>query len=149
MMIRRRGFTLTEMLFVVIIGAMVLTMGTREFTSLAHQRAASNAGNAMVHTSSRARSEAMRRGEVIYMRVLPATGTVQVSTVGGTVIHTLDVTDSGVSMVGNTFRVCYAARGYALPGCSDFTSMQSVGFVRGTDTAWVQVLPLGQARRLQ
>lgn len=146
MMIRRNGFTLAEMLFVVIIGGMVLAMGTREYTSLGHQRATSNAGNALVHTANRARSEAMRRGEVVYMWVRPDLGLVRVGTATDTV-HTLDAGDYAATMIGNTFRICYAARGYALPGCTDVTAAQMVGYVRGTDTAWVQVLPLGQARR--
>lgn len=148
MMIRRSGFTLAEMLFVVIIGGMVLAMGTREYTSLGHQRATSNAGNALVHTVSRARSEAMRKGDIVYMWVRPDLGLVTVGTTGDT-IHTLDAGDYEAAMTGNSFRVCYAARGYALPGCTDISSAQLVGYVRGMDTAWVQVLPLGQARRVR
>ena len=148
MMSRRSGFTLAEMLFVVIIGGMVLAMGTREYTSLGHQRATSNAGNALVHTANRARSEAMRTGEVVYMWVRPDLGLVSVGTTLDT-IHTLDAGDYEAAMIGNSFRICYAARGYALPGCTNVATTQLVGFVRGMDTAWVQVLPLGQARRTQ
>ena len=72
----------------------------------------------------------------------------RVETSSGTELHKLDMNSYGGKMVGNTFTVCYAARGYALPGCTNITANQTVRFIRGTDTTRVQVMPLGQVRRV-
>ncbi|HUG41494.1 MAG TPA: prepilin-type N-terminal cleavage/methylation domain-containing protein [Longimicrobiales bacterium] len=147
MTIRRAGFTMLEMLFVVVIGGIVLAIGTRQYSQLSNQRAVGNASNAMVHTASRARSEAMRSGRVIYLRIRPDLAQVRVRSASDSAIHTLDAGADGVSITGSTISICYAARGYALPGCTSISGTQTVNFVRGVDTATVQVLPLGQVRR--
>ena len=146
---RRMGFSLLEMLIVVLLGGLVLTMGTRQYNGVSNQRAVINAANAMVLTSHRARSEAMRSGRLTYMAVEPDAGVVRVSNGDGDVIHTMDMGTYGGTMSGSEFTVCYAARGYALPGCTDISGTRTVAFVRGVDTTAVAVMPLGQVRRIR
>ncbi|HUG41820.1 MAG TPA: prepilin-type N-terminal cleavage/methylation domain-containing protein [Longimicrobiales bacterium] len=148
MMIRRSGFSMMELLVVILVGSVVLAMGTRQFSAISNQRAVSNASNALVQTASRARSEAMRSGRLVYMRVRPDLGRVRVDN-SLEDLHTLDMSDYGVTMNGTGFTVCYAARGYALPGCTTFSSVLDLGFARGGATAGVKVMPLGQVRRSQ
>jgi prepilin-type N-terminal cleavage/methylation domain-containing protein len=144
---RRSGFTLLEMLLVVLIGGVILTMGTRQYSGISNRRAVINAANAMVLTANRARSEAMRSGRLVYLQVRPDSGLARVEGSTGTVVHTLDMETYGGDMVGSGFTICYAARGYALPGCTNITANRSLRFVRGTDTTTVVAMPLGQVRR--
>lgn len=145
----RPGFTLIEMAFVLMIGAIIMGVGSREYSQLANERAVGNARDALILTAYRARSEAMRSGSIVHMRVRPDSGLVRVSTASGQLLHTLDAAAYGTTMVGGPMSVCYTARGYALPGCTSFTDGRAVGFARGADTAAVVVLPLGQVRRAE
>ena len=145
---QRRGFTLMEMLLVVMIGSVLLAMGTREFNSVSNQRAVANAANAMVLTASQARSEALRTGRLVYMWVRPDSGLVRVATASQG-IALLDADDYASQITGSSLAVCYAARGYALPGCTNVTSSQTITFVRGRDSSTVVVMPLGQVRRIR
>lgn len=148
MLTRRQGFTLLEMLLVVVIGSVILLMGTRQYSGISNRRAVVNAANAMVLTANRARSEAMRSGRLIYLEVDPTVGEARVETAFGDVVHSMEMSTYGGSMVGTPFTVCYAARGYALPGCSS-AGNHGVVFVRGVDTAAVRMTALGHARRIQ
>ena len=76
---RRSGFTLLEMLLVVLIGGVILTMGTRQYSGISNRRAVINAANAMVLTANRARSEAMRSGRLVYLQVRPDSGLARVA----------------------------------------------------------------------
>lgn len=151
MMIRRSGFTMMELLVVILVGSVILAIGTRQFSTISDHMAVSNASKAMVLTASRAQSEAMRSGRLVYMRVRPDLGRVVVDNSLGD-LHTLNMSDYGVTMTGSGFTVCYASRGYALPGCTTDaldSGVIDLGFTRGNATATVAVMPLGQARRSQ
>lgn len=147
MTIRRNGFSMLEMLLVLVIGGVILAVGTRQYSQISNSRAVGNAANAMVSIANRARSEAMRGGKVVYLRAYMGNDRVEVETATDSLLHEQDMGDDGVEMTGSDISICYAARGYALPGCTGVTSTVTLHFVRGVDTASVQVLPLGQIRR--
>lgn len=149
MRIRRSGFTMIELLVVLIVGAVVLGVSTRQFSTISNERAVVNAANAVIQTANRARSEAMRSGKIVYLEAVVSTGLVRVDT-ASTTLHTLDLNEYGVSMSGTDFTVCYSARGYALPGCTTVDSgVLDVTLARGAASEVIRVMPLGQIRRLQ
>ncbi|NIP80990.1 MAG: prepilin-type N-terminal cleavage/methylation domain-containing protein [Gemmatimonadetes bacterium] len=144
---RRSGFTVIEMLIVMVLGAIILGVGTKSYARAENRRAVINARDAMILTAYRARSEAVRTGRMIYLDIDPEDGLVEIAT-SDSVLATLDADDYGARMVGNETTLCYTGRGYALPSCGDnLTADRPVGFIRGRDTARVVVLPLGQIRR--
>lgn len=143
----QQGFTLVEVVFVLMIGGILMGVGTREYARLSSQMAVGNARDAMIQTASRARGEAMRSGSLIYMHVRPDEGTVAVETAGGQVLHTLDAAEFGAQLAGEEISVCYTSRGYALPGCTTVAGVETVHFFRGADSAAVVVMALGQVRR--
>lgn len=143
----RRGFTLIEMLIVLVVGSMVLGVASREFVHVADQRAVSNVRDEAIRVAYEARSEALRSGRVIYMHVVPDSNVMRVQTGTGEVLRELDSSDFRADMVGNRASVCYTGRGYALPGCTTVKSNQAVGFTRGGDSTAVTILPLGQVRK--
>lgn len=137
------------MLLVVILGAIVLGVGTEAYGRVAAQRAVANARDAMMLTAFRARSEAVRSGRLIYLNVDPDAGLVEVATSSDSVMDELRAADYGARMVGADASVCYTGRGYALPSCSSGDLPRRIGFVRGNDTSVVVIMPLGQIRRIQ
>lgn len=152
-MAQRRGFTLIEMLIVVMIGAVIVGMGSRQYARIASERAVANARDAMMTTAFRARSEASRSGTLVYLRVMPdsgASGIARIRKGSGEVLHELDVSAYDVAMMGNEMTLCYAPRGFALPGCTDVPSDGGrIRFVRRPDTAVVRLTLLGQIWREQ
>ena len=143
----REGFTLVELVIVLMIGAMAMGVVSQQYARVEQQRAVANARDAMIMTAYRARAEAMRSGRVVYLRVRPDSGVVRVGTAAGPVLHTLDGDEFGARMVGPSLSMCYTSRGYAMPGCTTFTGEQKLQFIRGADTAAVSILSLGQVRR--
>lgn len=136
-----------ELVIVLMISAMAMGMLTQQYARVEQQRAVANARDAMIMTAYRARAEAMQSGRVVYMRVRPDSGLVRVGLSSGEVLHTLRSEEFGTRMVGASLSVCYTARGYALPGCTDFSGEADLEFIRGADTAAVTVASLGQVRR--
>ena len=145
--INPNGFTLIEMLFVMLLGAVVLGVGTRAYSQVENRRAVDNASDAAVLTAFRARSEAMRAGTPVYLKALPGSDVIRVEDPTGAVLHTLDMQVYAVDLIGSDLSLCYTARGFALPGCTSFDDPQTLRFVRGVDTTTVTVMPLGQVRR--
>jgi prepilin-type N-terminal cleavage/methylation domain-containing protein len=145
----RDGFTILELVIVLMIGAMTMGVVSQQYGRTQGRRAVANARDAMILTASQARAEAMRSGQLVYLRVRPDLGVVRVATSSGEVLHTLRAAEFDARMVGSTVSMCYTSRGFALPGCTTFTGKTQLGFVRGIDTASVEILSLGQVRREQ
>lgn len=144
---QRDGFSLLELVIVIMISSMLMGVGARSYSQVSNQRSVGNARDAMVEVGFRARSEAMRSGQTVFMEIRPADDLVQISLPGGEVLHTLNSSEYGADMIGADMTLCYTSRGYALPGCTTVKTVAGLGFVRGLDTASVQIMPLGQVRR--
>lgn len=147
MMRNRPGFTFVEMVFVLLLSALVIGIGARGYSAVMNRMAVANARDALITTVYRARSEAMRTGRVVRVTVLPDSGAARATTNAGTVLHSMSASDYSASMIGAQLSVCYTSRGYALPGCTNFNGQRAIAFIRGTDTAAVAISPLGQIRR--
>ncbi|MEJ2504064.1 MAG: type II secretion system protein [Gemmatimonadota bacterium] len=142
----RQGFTLLELVIVLMVGSMILGVVTREVVHVGNQRAVANVRDEAIRVAYEARSEAQRSGRVVYMRVLPDSNLVRVETSTGEVLRELDSEDFRTDMVGRSASVCYTARGYALPGCTTVQGSHAVEFTRGGEESAVVILPLGQVR---
>jgi prepilin-type N-terminal cleavage/methylation domain-containing protein len=143
----REGFTLMEMIIVLMVGSMVLGVASRELVDVANERAVAGARDAAIRVAQEARSEALRSGRVVYMVVLPDSDVIRVETSAGQVLHTLNSGDFQADMVGRSASVCYTARGYALPGCTTVNAGHPIGFTRGGDSSAVVIRPLGQVEK--
>ena len=144
---RRGGFTMMEVLIGGMVSAMLMSLGARQYSKAANQRAVANARDAVVLASARARSEAMRSGALVRLQVAPDSNVVLIRNAADSVLRRVDVSEDGVRMLGTAVSICYAARGYALPGCTSSSATVDVSFVRGGDTAAVVILPLGQVQK--
>lgn len=144
---RRSGFTLIEMLLVVMISSLILGVGVQEVPRLWNQQAVGNARDAVVATSHQARAEAMRSGRPVHVWIRPSAGVVRLGRSTTELLDSVVMSDFEVSMTGSDVDLCYTARGYAMPGCTTLTKSEAFEFARGGRTASLVVLPLGQMWR--
>ena len=154
----RGGYTLLELLIVMVIGAALLMMAIPSFTRVSAGQNARNARDAVVWMSARARSRAIERGQVTLMEIDPnserawivfrrQTGTAAAS-------DTLEKVDfsagQGVQITGPSTKttLCYNARGYAFvcTGTS-VTADVDVIFTHADRSATARLKPLGQVER--
>jgi prepilin-type N-terminal cleavage/methylation domain-containing protein len=156
----RKGYTLIELLIVMVIGAALLTMAIPSFTRVSAGQNARNARDAVVWMSARARSRAIERGQVTKLEIDPAaerawivfrrqTGTAVASDTLEKINFSAErsVLISGPT---STVTLCYNTRGYAFPcGAGSPTSAAvDVIFSHAGKTATARVKPLGQVERL-
>lgn len=144
---RRGGFTLIEMLIVIVISGLIIGVGMRESPPLFNERAVGSASDAVLATSYRARSEAISAGRPMYVWILPNEGIVRMGTSPTELLDSVVMSDHNVTMTGNDLELCYTARGYAMPGCTTVTSPEEISFTRGDRSKSLTVLPLGQIWR--
>ncbi|MDX1674445.1 MAG: GspH/FimT family pseudopilin [Longimicrobiales bacterium] len=144
---RRQGMTAVELMFVLFISAMIVAIATRESSTITDRMAVANARNAVMTTALIARSQAMQQGRPMYLWVRPDSGWVRVGVASDTLVQRVRMSDYNVEMVGNDMDFCYSSKGYAEAGCTSITSPASLGFVRGSQTARIVVMPLGQMWR--
>jgi prepilin-type N-terminal cleavage/methylation domain-containing protein len=156
----RGGFTLVELLLVIIIGAVLLSMAIPSFTRVSAGQNARNARDAVVWMGARARSRAIERGQVTLLGIDPANERAWIvfrRTTGSAVASdTLEATDFGNAQSvqlstasNNKITLCYNARGYAFTctGTSPGSNVD-VTFTHAGRSAVARVKPLGQIERL-
>jgi type IV fimbrial biogenesis protein FimT len=155
----RGGYTLIELLLVMIIGAVLLSMAIPSFTRMTAGQNARNARDAVVWMAARARSRAIERGEVVLLEIDPPSERawiVRRNTGTALASDTLEKTNFGTEQSvtlsttsNNRLTLCYSPRGYAFT-CSGNSpgSNQNVTFLHAGKSAIAVVKPLGQIERL-
>lgn len=154
----RAGFTLVELLVVIIIGGVLLGIAIPSFTNLTKGRNAQNARDAVVWLAARARGRAIERGEVHLLEIDPPNERAWVvrrntgTPLASDTVETVSLADqyaTTVSTTANTkITLCYGPRGYAFTCTGSPTSNVDVTFTHIDRTARARVKPLGQIERL-
>lgn len=148
MLVRRGGFTLIELILVLVIGALLMSVGVRESAGLWNGQAVDNAAGAVVGVAQDARSEAVRAGAPVYVWIRPSDGVVRTGRSTTDLMDSVVMSDYRVTMTGNNLDLCYTARGYAMPGCTTVDETpEQIEFTRADRAAVLTVLPLGQMWR--
>lgn len=141
---RQPGFTIIEVLFVVVIAGILGTLAVPQIAKYSSQKAAQNARTAFMMTAARARAAAIQAGDDVQM-VVDANGReVRILNGAGDAVAeplNLQTGPARGQIVGTDgFTLSYTPRGFARPatGIPD-----AIGFVspQGRDTAWVRVTP--------
>lgn len=148
---RRAGFSMVELLFVLLIAGILGTLAFPSFKSYLSHRALVNARTAFTAAAARARAAAVERGDVVVLRVLPTADAVHVmSADGADTLMTLDLADGEMTAdllrEGGNLTVCYLPRGFAHPSCGDGASLpQQVGFRNAAgNELWASISAVGQ-----
>lgn len=148
---RRSGFTVMEMLIVMLVVALMAGVAVPTIISTQRRMGMKNAANGVLFLGSRARSHAANRGAIALLEIDPATDQGWIRFGGDTLTGSfvdfeeefavdLDVVDGGGKLT-----ICYSPRGYAQPGCADVPRLPVyVTFTRGGRRDSVQIKALGQ-----
>jgi prepilin-type N-terminal cleavage/methylation domain-containing protein len=155
--IARPGFTLIEVLFVLLIVGIVGGIAIPRIGTFTSHRGVNNARDAFIRTGAQARAAAIQTGNDVEMRIDPANDRVTVVTVTNDTIAVLDLRNGPIqadlSIPGRTatgaFLVCYVPRGYARPDCGGESIPKTVRFVSvsGKHTAEARILLTQVERR--
>lgn len=144
-MIRTRGFTIVELVVVILVGMALVGIAMNSFSGVQGRMAARQARSTFASLHARARADAIEFGETSSLWADLDADSVWVQR-GPTVVEKVYFDgDLGVDIRGTgTLRLCMNARGFADPACNSFNSPQNVVFAAGSDTAGLQVRTLGQ-----
>ncbi len=152
----RTGFSVVELLFVLLIASTLAGMAFPRFHQYMSARTAVNARDAFAMAAARARAAAVQRGDAVVLMIRPYRDSVFVMSADAH--DTLEVLDykHGLapadllmeSGLPAPFRICYVARGFAIPGCGDGSRLPvDLGFRTQSDTLWVTINAAGRVER--
>jgi len=145
---RRRGFTVLELMVVVVVGAVLSQMAIKGFGYVRSQVSAREARTVFGAMVARTRAQAIESGQRTLL-IADAQGDSVMIFANGGVVETIRFgKDLGIDIQGppGMTRICMTPRGYANPDCNSFTSPIKLAFVQGPKSDTVEVLPLGQIR---
>lgn len=145
---RTKGFTIIEVIFVIVIATALTGISVNAFGSVQQRLAVKQGRNAFVSLHARARAQAIEFGQDTRL-LLSTTGDSIWVTRNDTTLEKIRLrAEHGVDIQGpaSAYRLCMNARGYGDEGCNSFDKTVTLRFVarNGTDTAAVDMLPLGQ-----
>lgn len=146
----RAGFTVIELVIVLVIAGVIMSVMLPAFSRLPVQRGAANARDSIIMLAARARALAMERGTIVHLEIDPATqrswvrvgaDTVQIHEYVGEYQATISTPE------GAKVTVCYTSRGLALPSCSSAGLPVVISFSRGLYTYNARIQRLGRVER--
>lgn len=142
----RPGFTLIELVLVLMIGGILVAVAIPPVSSYLQSRHSLQARDAFIMMAAQARAAAIEEGDYVLMTVSPADDEVVVTRRDGSVLHSLDLsTGRSADLQGTEITVCYTPRGFAHPSCLDGDALPATfAFTSGGNTVEAE-LTLGRA----
>jgi prepilin-type N-terminal cleavage/methylation domain-containing protein len=145
---RNRGFTLIEVLVVIVIGSILMSMAVTGFGNTSSRMAARQARNVFNGMAARARAHAIESGwnTLLYANIAGDSAWIWAN--GRIVENVRFDAEMGIDLQAATpsIRICMGPRGYANTNCNSFSSPLKMAFVQGAQSETIEILPLGQIR---
>lgn len=144
----RRGFTLIEMLIVVVLGAILTQMAIRGVGLVSSHISAREARNVFQGMVARTRAQAIESGLPTVL-IADAVGDSVMVLAGGRIVENVHFgQEMGIDIQTEAARtqLCMTPRGFANTTCNSFSSPLRMTFVRGSESETILILPLGQLR---
>lgn len=148
----QRGFTILELLVVVVITGVLSTVVVQSFSRVHGRMAVGSAQNNLMSLHSQARAFSVERGIPARFVVDGGTDEVRLEVDGDGGVEVLNRFDLqaefavDVQLSSSPMILCFTPRGVASPGCGNVTSPVEITLTRGNRSGIVEILPLGQAR---
>ncbi len=143
----RSGFSVIELVIVLMIGSILTSIVITSFSGVSGRFAVKGARQTFMSMHARARAQAVEYGRTVRLNVDAGGDSVWLST-GGEVLEVLHFDEEfNVDIRTSTdsnLQLCMNPRGFADTGCNNFSSPVTVTFLLTSDTASVRVLTLGQ-----
>ena len=145
---RKRGFTLIEVLIVLVISTILMSMAVKTFGATSSSLAARQARNVFNGMVARARAQAIESGWTTVLVASIPGDSAWVFANGKVVENIRFGEEMGVDIraTATTVRLCMSPRGYANTSCNSFSSPMKMAFVQGGQSETIEILPLGQIR---
>lgn len=144
---RTRGFTLMELVVVIVFSSLLVGLGGKAFGSAQRRFAAEQGLLVFESMHARARALAIESGAPVRLYVDVAADTMSL-TRGAVVLETIHFGDElAVDVGGASLTLCMGPRGFAHSECTSFNTPQTLTFTRGQDMESVRILPFGQLVR--
>ena len=157
---RKGGFTLIELMVVIVIAGIIMLVAIPKFQGTRATRVARNARDVFVWNAQRARARAIQTGQTYLYELNPATERAWIVKRGATVASDTFLTinfqtqyEATVSTSANTtITVCYNPKGYANTSCTAGsgtvpTANVDITFTHANYTSVARLKPLGQVTR--
>jgi prepilin-type N-terminal cleavage/methylation domain-containing protein len=142
----RRGFTLIELIIVVLIGSILTGIALSSYGKAQGRFAVRGARNTLVSMHARTRAMAIERGSNVQL-VIDVSGDSIMVTSGATTLEKIRFADEfhvDIQSTSGNLQLCMSPRGYADTACTNFSSTVTVTLWQNADSASVRILPLGQ-----
>lgn len=151
----RPGFTIIELLIVLMVGALLAGLVGPAVASVQKELNLDNASIGVVTLGSRARAYAANRGATAILRLDPGADRITIRMDDDTLSDgRLDLddsyaTDMTLSDGGSTLDLCYTARGFVETSCLGGSRLPvDVILTRGGKSDTVRIMALGQVERV-
>lgn len=150
----RRGFSLLELVVVIVVGGIVATIAFNSFQNAQARMGPRAAQGQFLTMLAHARAIAVERGTpaLLSLDAGAGTATIRARPAPGQPLEILDQRDLadsyGVQIAlsdGDDVDVCMTPRGYADPSCGTLDAELTVRFTRNNQGTQVILLPSGQA----
>ena len=143
-----RGFTLLEVMVVLLIGSILMSMAVKGFGATSSNLATRQARTVYNGMVARARAQAIESGFLTLVVANIPGDSVWIFANGQVVENVRFSEEMGVDIRASspTVRLCMSPRGYANLDCNSFTSVMKMSFVQGAEEESIEILPLGQIR---
>lgn len=147
---RQAGFTLTEVLIVVLVGSILLGVTLQSLGGVQERLALQQAAGVVESMVARARAMAVETGEPTRLNMHSAGDSLWIVR-GGTTVNTVHLEEQlGVDLrfAAGTATLCMGPRGYAEESCTTFTDVLRIELnVPTGDVRTLAVTPTGQILR--
>jgi type II secretory pathway pseudopilin PulG len=142
---KRRGFTVVELIIVIMVGIILTTIAMRTMSAFQTRTSTTQARQVFLAMHARARAQAIEFGQDVRLRIDAGQDSIWVELDGRTLSGVGLASQLGVDIQGSgTHTVCMGPRGFAKTTCNSFQSPLTLVFAQGANTTSVQILPLGQ-----
>lgn len=146
---KRRGFTIIEMITVILVGAILVTIAFSAFGTVSRRYSAREARNSFEALHARSRAQAIEYGQTIEFRAEADGDSIWIERNDSTLEKIRLMNQFGVDLMSNPASVtlCLNSRGYGDEDCSDVSTAVTFAFATSSDTISIEMLPLGQLVR--
>jgi prepilin-type N-terminal cleavage/methylation domain-containing protein len=142
------GFSMLEMLVVIMIVGILVTMVTQAFGPVQNRLSTRSAEQALLQLKSVARTRAVERGTIAALVVDVAGDVAYVRQDADVVTSFSFKSELGVTVTSDADSIvlCMSPRGYANLDCNSFVSTTGLTFTVGASTRSVRINPMGQIK---